>query len=368
MKNKKIQIIIGLILFILAIIIINNYSEKKDLISQFSEKKDIKSNITCVSKSAQSSIPMINFSGRVNSSNKINIFSQVSGQSEISEIKFEVGEEFMKNDIIMIIKHDDISFELSSMKSEFLSRLLQVMPDLKIDFPSIFSDWKDYIDNYSIESMITPLPENTSNQQRNYLSSKAIFSMYYSIKSIEEKLDKFFIRAPFNGVLTEALVDPGSNVIMGQKIGQFIDNSNYEINTSVSLNESKLIKIGNNVLIDYKIDNKVLIGSINRIGKHINPLTQSIDIFININEKQMKDGSFISGQIICDTLYNINKISRHKLIDNDSIYVLSNDSIKKINVIPIYIENDSVIIQNLEDGNCIIKQYQSNFYNGMPIN
>tara|TARA_B110000467_G_C18317678_1_gene482711 strand:+ start:12 stop:1121 length:1110 start_codon:yes stop_codon:yes gene_type:complete len=368
MKINKNQIIIAVILLIsTVIVVIYNYSKKVEAITVENIDKEVKSSITCLSKKVQDVIPLINFSGRVSAGNKINIFSEVSGKSEITNIQFEIGEEFNKNDILISINDDDLALELNSIKSEFLSLLLQAIPDIKIDFPSSFKDWKNYIDNYKIESSIGQLPNIHSTQQRNYISSRGIFSMYYSIRAIEEKLNKFIIRAPFKGVLTEALIDPGSNIIMGQKLGQFIDNNNYELTTSISLNDSKLIKEGNYVRMESSDYKNTIIGEVRRIGKHINPLTQSIDVIISLNDKLMKDGAFISGQIICDTLHEVHKIHRTRLINKNSIYILKKDTVSTLYVEPLYSENDSVIIKKLIEETCIVTQYRNDFYNGMSI-
>jgi len=368
MKINKNQIIIAVILFIsTVIVVIYNYSKKIEEITVDNIEQELKSSVTCSSKKVQDVIPLINFSGRVNAGNKINIFSEVSGKSEITNIQFEIGEDFNKNDILIRINDNDLALELNSIKSEFLSLLLQAIPDIKIDFPSSFQDWKNYIDNYKIESSIGQLPNIHSTQQRNYLSSRGIFSMYYSIKATEERLNKFIIRAPFKGVLTEVLIDPGSNIIMGQKLGQFIDNNNYELATSISLNDSKLIKEGNYVTIESNDYNQTIIGTVIRMGKHINPLTQSIDVFISLHDELMKDGAFISGQIICDTLHEVHKINRSKLINQNSIYILKNDTIRTIYIEPLYFENDSVVINKLTEEACIVTQYRNDFYDSMSI-
>ena len=62
--------------------------------------------------------------------------------------------------------------------------------------------------------------------------------------SLENKLDKFSIKAPFDCVVTQSFLSTGSNIVMGQKIGQIIDKKNYEISTSLGISESELFKIG----------------------------------------------------------------------------------------------------------------------------
>ena len=63
---------------------------------------------------------------------------------------------------------------------------------------------------------------------------------YYSIKNIEKRLSKYNITAPFNGVLTEALVTKGTLIRPGQKLGEFIDTSVFEIELAI---EKRLLSI-----------------------------------------------------------------------------------------------------------------------------
>ena len=60
-------------------------------------------------------------------------------------------------------------------------------------------------------------------------------------------MEKFKIRAPFDGVLTKTFVDPGSNIIVGQPLGEYLDPTSFEINASVSPNEIRFVKVGNSV-------------------------------------------------------------------------------------------------------------------------
>ena len=119
---------------------------------------------------------------------------------------------------------------------------------------------------------------------------------------INYKLNKFKIRAPFDGVVTKALIDQGSNVIVGQPLGEFIDPNRYELSTSISISESNIVNKGDQVIIKSDDIEGEVQATIKRIGNHINELTQSIDVFIEVESGLVKDGMYVTGQIICNTL------------------------------------------------------------------
>ena len=65
---------------------------------------------------------------------------------------------------------------------------------------------------------------------------------------------------------------------------------------------------------------------------------------------------------------NAYKIARHKIIEENNIYLLKNDSVKIKSVDVILFQNDTVIIKGIDENDCIINQYRHYFYDGMPVN
>ena len=367
-KQKKIIILIGLLfaVFITVLIVKNHINNQKIETSDLEENK--KSIISCNSIEPKDYTPIINFSGKIKSVNKINIISEVNGISELKNSRFEIGEVFKKGEILLSVEDDDISMELKSIKSEFLALLISVLPDLKIDFPALGQQFQRYVNNFKLDLEMSNLPTTTTIKQRNFLSSKKILSTYYKIKSLENRLGKYKITAPFDGVITQALIDEGSPVIIGQPLGEFINLNNYEIITSVSLQESQLINVGNQVNIYSEDLNKNIIGQVKKIGDNINEMTQSIDLFISIKDSLIKDGMYVNGEITCNTINNAYKIARTKITEQYNIFILKNDTIYKKMINVLIFQNDSVIIDNININDCIVSQYRHYFYDSMPIN
>ena len=97
-------------------------------------------------------------------------------------------------------------------------------------------------------------------------------------------------------------------------------------------------------------------------------MTQSIDLFVSIKDSLIKDGMYVQGEIICNAINDSYKIARTKIIDQNNIFILKNDSIYKKNIKILAFQNDSVIISNLNMNDCIVNTYRNYFYHGMPIN
>ena len=112
------------------------------------------------------------------------------------------------------------------------------MPDLRLDYPDAFEKWQQYLAKLDMSNSTPDLPETTKDNEKYFITGKGIYSSYYNVKSLEQRLSKYSIRAPFSGVLTNADVTKGTLIRSGQKLGEFIQTGIYE--TEVSVNTSYL--------------------------------------------------------------------------------------------------------------------------------
>ena len=364
-KKQKFQLLALFVIILISFLFIRSHNYNKE--SNVESNKKSSPVLTCSNAVLVDVVPLIDFSGRINSASKINIVSEVNGISKITQSTFEVGEEFKKGEVLIYIKDEDVDLELKSIKSQFLSLLVQVLPDLKMDFPSLGSQFQKYVNGFNLQGNISSLPQTTSSKQRNFLSARQIYANYYTIKALENKLNKFKIRAPFDGVITKALIDPGSNVIVGQPLGEFIDPKRYEISTSISVSESNIVNKGDSVIIKSDDLEGEVRATIKRIGNHINELTQSIDVFIEVESGIVKDGMYVTGQIICNTLKQVSQIERSSLINNNNIYTIKNDSLKLTKVDIIVFQNNHAVVRGLTEKDCLVKENRNYFYDGMSI-
>jgi len=54
-----------------------------------------------------------------------------------------------------------------------------LMPDLKIDYPQSFQQWKAYLDKFDVEISVLPLPEPLNDQEKYFIASKNLASQCY---------------------------------------------------------------------------------------------------------------------------------------------------------------------------------------------
>ena len=371
--KRNILTIISILAILFPIYILTNslfFSEddkKEENENTLNESKSI----TCSEIKIDEFKTNIDFSGKVISANKIPISSEVNGVFSPNKNVFKVGQKFKKGDILISLDCSDLEFQLKSNKIEFKQLLLQVLPDLKSDFPSSYNEWLNYVNNFTIDGALIQHPESESEKQSNFLASRKVLSSFVQLQRIQNQLDKSIIRAPFDGVVTQSFINSGMNIVPYQKLGEFMDYSNYEIITSFSLEESKFLNIGDYATIYSEsqfgtIKNDITIELV-RKGNFVNPLTQGIDVIFKVKNESLLDGMYVNGSINVITDMMVSKIHKEKLIDKKYVFINRDNQINKKEINIIFSENDSIAITGLKSQDCLINKYENYFFDGMII-
>ena len=316
----------------------------------------------------------IEFSGKVVSSNIAPIFSEVTGFFvDVNNNKFKVGQTFKKGDVLIKIDCADLEYKLRSSKIEFKQLLLKVLPDLKSDFPSSYNNWYNYANNFNIEGDLIDHPDSESDKQTNFLAARGLLSSFVQLQRIQTQVNKSIIRAPFDGVVTESLLSLGMNIFPTQKLGTFMDNKNFEIISSFSLENANFLSLGTKATIYadessyYSVIPEGISADLIRKGSHIDPFTQGIEVHFKLNNFQLPHGIFVNGSVPVNLIGEFIKVHKEKLINNKYVWLNIDGTVKKKEVNTIFSENDSVFVSGLNNRDCLIDNYQSYFFDGMKI-
>ncbi len=160
--------------------------------------------------------------GRVRTAETIDLISEVSGRMTEGSIRLKAGQKFQKGTLLYSVDDEEASLTLKAAKSTFLKDLAGILPDLKIDFSDNFKAWETYFSRLSIDKTFPDLPETKSDKEKTFIATQGIYSSYYSIKSSEERLKKHRYYAPFDGSISEVVMQSGAFVNTGTRIGKII--------------------------------------------------------------------------------------------------------------------------------------------------
>ncbi|BDD04739.1 efflux RND transporter periplasmic adaptor subunit [Aureibacter tunicatorum] len=298
--------------------------------------------------------------GRVSSAQTINIVAEANGKLTRGSVPFKKGTNFNKGQLICQIVDKEKELNLLSQKSEFLNSIASILPDIKIDFQDRYQEWKTYFEELDINKPLPPLPDHKSSKEKTFLATKNILKSYYNILSQEEALKKHLIYAPYDGSIANIAFEEGSIVRMGAELGKIIKTKNYEIEIPVDVNEVKWISLKDHVQIYSDDHTQMWHGTVIRIGDHVDPQHQSVNIYIKISpEKNQKiyDGMYLEANIESKPIPNSYSIPRKLLFEKNKIYTLANDSLlKSMEVKILHINDNQAIIGGLPNHTKIITE------------
>ncbi len=298
--------------------------------------------------------------GRLTSTYKIELLSEVTGIVEESSKPFKVGTYFAKGEIMLRIDDSELRMNLYSTKSDFLNTLAKILPDLKYDFPDAFNKWEKYLENFDFENKLADLPQPNSPKEKYFLASRNIYKLYYSIKSLETRLDKHTIRAPFSGTLTAVMINQGALVRPLIKLAEFAGTNDFELELSVEAKELPYLKTYNIAKVTGAELNYELTGPITRIAKNIDQNTQTIKVFVALKGTELKDGMYLKAEIEGEEIQNVLRIPRKALYNNQFVYVINNGVIDKKEVDVVRLDEKYAYLRGIDNNVKVIEESLTN--------
>lgn len=302
--------------------------------------------------------------GKLKANSKIELYSEVTGILEKSSKRFKEGVNFKTGEILFKIDSKELEFSLLSQKSDLLNLLTSIMPDLKIDFPKSYPNWQKYLERFDVNKKLEDLPQPITNQEKFFISNKNIYKLFYSIQGLEQRLTKHIITAPFDGQVLLNLVEVGSLIRSGMKLGEFLSTNYYELEISVPLSDLKFINVGTKVDIYSQDIKSNWNGSINRISDFIDQQTQTLKAYVSISGNNLKDGMYLKATIKGDFIKDVFKLPRKALINNNYVYLIKNERLEKTKVNVVKVDDEFAYLQNLQIGSFVCNEALVNVING----
>ncbi|QNJ97053.1 efflux RND transporter periplasmic adaptor subunit [Constantimarinum furrinae] len=305
--------------------------------------------------------------GNLVAKNRLELYSEVQGIFQYSSRDFKAGQTYNRGETLLRINSSEYYASVQAAKSDFVNLITSLMPDLRLDYPEAFPKWERYLNNFNIDQSTPALPEITSEKEKYFITGRGVFSSYYSVKNLEQRLGKYSITAPFNGVLTEALVTRGTLIRSGQKLGEFIDTSVYEVELGIAKNFSDLLKEGEKVSLTALEGSKTYTGTVSRINGRIDQTTQTIKVFVEVQGDDLKEGMYMEAMLEAREEPNAIKIARKLLVDEREIFIVKDSILEVMTVDPVYFSSEEVVLKGVPDGTEILSRTVPGAYAGMLV-
>ena len=306
--------------------------------------------------------------GRVAASEKLDIFAEVGGALVSTSKPFRKGTRFSEGDVLFTIDNQEQRLNVKAAKSNLMNAVTQMMPDLKLDYPESFQQWQNYLDRFDVDGPIREMPKPVSDREKYYVTSKNIYSQYYTIRSQEVRLGKYVVTAPFSGIVTQSSIVPGTVVRAGQKLGELMNPASYELEASIPLSDLKIVRKGNKVQLRSEDVSGSWNGYIKRISETIDPATQSAIIFIGVRGSKIKENMYLKGSISSGKIENVYELPRDLMLEGDEVYVVNDSILAKKNYEVVRLKEETALVRGLEDGTSLLKKSFPGIFEGMKVN
>ena len=305
--------------------------------------------------------------GNLVAKRRVELYAEVQGVFKSGNKLFKPGQEYKAGEILIRIDAAEYYANVQSSKSNLYNLITSIMPDLRLDYPEIFDKWQSFLANFDINRSVPPLPEMTSDKEKYFISGRGILTNYYTIKNLEQRLAKYTIAAPFNGVLTEALVTEGTLVRSGQKLGEFINTNDYELEVAISKTYSDLLNVGEVVELKSIDKNKTYQGKVTRINGRVDLASQTITAFIEVKDPDLREGMYLEAHLKAKEEPNAIEINRSLLLETEQIFVVRDSVLDLIPVKPVYFSDNRVVLKDVPDGITILSKPVMGAYAGMLV-
>ena len=363
---RRIGVVVGLAILVGAFALFQLFSQMKE---EPPRREIPKSTPTVETMSiVNGTIPTaLSIQGELVAYNKIDIFSEVAGTLESSERPFKVGSYFPKGSVLVEINDREARLSLLSQKATLLNAITQLMPDLKIDYPESYNQWHTYLESYDVEEELDSFPEPLNDQEKYFIASRNLYTQYYTIKSAEERLDKYTMYAPFSGVLTQASINTGTLVRVGQQLGTLMNTGSYELQATVPLSDLTYIKVGNQVQLTSDDIKGSWTGRIRRISDQIDPTSQTVQIFVSVSGRDLREGMYLTGEVNATDIEDAVRIPRNKLINQNAVYTVQDSTLKLHPVEVVKITREAAVVRGLPNGTNLLDTQLPNAFDGMKV-
>jgi multidrug efflux pump subunit AcrA (membrane-fusion protein) len=309
----------------------------------------------------------ISAQGNLVAQRRLELYTEVQGVLKSGSKLFKPGQEYRKGQTLLSLDASEFYATVQSQKSALYNQITAIMPDLRLDYPEAYDKWQNYLSNFDVDKTTPALPAFDSERESYFIIGRNIQATYFNVKNLEQRLGKFRVTAPFSGILTEALVTEGTLVRAGQKLGEFIDTSTYEMEVAIPKTYADLLKVGNQVTLNTTDTQVKYIGKVTRVNGNIDQASQTINAYIEVKGEGLREGVYLEALLTAKEEKDAISIPRGLLQPNDQLFTVRDSILDVIDVKPVYFSDKQVVVKGVPEGTKIVSRPIPGAYAGMLV-
>ncbi|HUU44832.1 MAG TPA: efflux RND transporter periplasmic adaptor subunit [Acidobacteriota bacterium] len=308
--------------------------------------------------------------GRAVSAQPVQLYAEVAGTIERGAIRFRPAQSFKKGDLLLKIDDRQTRYNLNSTKSDLLTALASVLPEIKLDFPDEYEVWLDYFDSCGFDRPIAPIPETGNPRIKLYLSRFGVYKLYFSVRDLEVRLEKHSIHAPFDGSIVSTSSRVGSTARAGTLMGEIINLEEMEVAVPVEVEDIQWIDRRGQVTFTSSELAGVWTGTIVRVGSDIDTRTQTVELYVAVDggrTASLLSGVFLTARLPGRTIDSAFTIPPKAVYENRYVYLIANGVLERREVEILRRETGRIIVNGgIEDNDTLVVEIMQGVAPGMP--
>lgn len=362
--RKIILAILGIVIVVVSVMLSGVIIDSKPVYGSRS-KNSIKEVYTqeVVNQTIKTTVPA---NGVLVAYQRVTLTSRVQGVLQQIDPLFKAGQTYQQGTLIYQIDDADYRASVRAARANFLSLLTSILPDLQLDFSSEFDQWSSFLSQFSVEQPVPEFPQ-MSDKLKLFISGKGVLSSYYNLQNMEQNLAYYRFRAPFTGVLIDAQMTEGSLIRPGQQIGVFIKTGLYELAVQLPKTYVDFISEGSKVVLHSLDGNQQYSGTINRINAAVDAQTQSVQVFILVEDDSLREGVYLNAQLDGIAIDQAFSVKRGLLNENQQLFIVEDEILKLKQVEVLYYTETHAIVRGIEDGVKLLAIPVLGAYEGMEV-
>jgi membrane fusion protein (multidrug efflux system) len=362
--RKIILAILGIVIVVVSVMLSGVIIDSKPVYGSRS-KNSIKEVYTqeVVNQTIKTTVPA---NGVLVAYQRVTLTSRVQGVLQQIDPLFKAGQTYQQGTLIYQIDDADYRASVRAARANFLSLLTSILPDLQLDFSSEFDQWSSFLSQFSVEQPVPEFPQ-MSDKLKLFISGKGVLSSYYNLQNMEQNLAYYRFRAPFTGVLIDAQMTEGSLIRPGQQMGVFIKTGLYELAVQLPKTYVDFISEGSKVVLHSLDGNQQYSGTINRINAAVDAQTQSVQVFILVEDDSLREGVYLNAQLDGIAIDQAFSVKRGLLNENQQLFIVEDEILKLKQVEVLYYTETHAIVRGIEDGVKLLAIPVLGAYEGMEV-
>ena len=310
----------------------------------------------------------LNFTGKLMAKNRVELYAEVQGVMTTGSGGFKAGERYRKGPRMVSIESDVYRASLMAQKSALQNLVTAALADIRLDFPDSFERWNSFLSALNVNAPLPTLPEPATDKEKLFITGRNVYTSYYNVRNMELTLAKYALSAPFDGILTEALVTPGTLIRPGQKLGTFIQPTVYEMETPVNTAMVDQLSVGQSVALrSTTTSERTWNGKVTRINGMVNSGTQTITVFIEVSGEGLDEGMFLEASVAAKPAEHAFEIERSVIFDENQVYVVQDSVLVQKTIEPLHFKDRTVIVRGLEDKQLVLSRMAPGSFPGMKV-